>query len=476
MRRSELGRVLRAAGLAGALLGVVAGSALAAGPRDLAPTTRFAVRPADPAALQQVADLRAAGDRANAALVADLTKVPQAAWFTSGTANQVRAKVRRTVRQAARRGTVPVLVAYFIPGRDCAQYSAGGALTQQEYLAWIDGFAQGIGNHKAVVILEPDGLGLIPSSCGGPRDGYPFTDEERFAELNGAVDRLEQQPKASVYLDGTHSHWLAVGDISKRLVDAGVHRAQGFFVNLSNYQPTSNLVSYGTWISKCIAFAENADEGGWRLGHYDYCGSQYYPAAPTTEHLAPDRRVVRREPRKRRADRPLRDRHEPQRPRREQHAAVRRRALRPARVGGQRAVRRELVQPAGLRRGPSADREHPQPAARRLPLGEDRRRVRRLVQRRRRRPGLGLLAVQPVGPRRLAAAAVRPALGAVRPGRRRVVPPAGTGARAAREPAARLARHSERASASARGTVAPQSPRRRRTSPPAWRLAFIRKR
>ena len=241
-------------------------------------------------------------------------------------------------------------------------------------------------------------------------------------------------------------------------------------MNLSNYQPTSNLVSYGTWISKCIAFAENADEGGWRLGHYDYCGSQYYPASlDDVEHLAPDRRVVRREPRERRADRPLRDRHEPQRPRREQHAAVRRRAVRPARVGGQRAVRRELVQPAGLRRGPSADRQHPQPAARRLPLGEDRRRVGRLVQRRRRRPGLGLLAVQPVGPRRLAAAAVRPALGAVRPGRRRVVPPAGTGARAAREPAARLCRARVRLRPWDRGPSVPRAEADFSCPPGGWR-------
>jgi endoglucanase len=289
MRTGKLRRVLQTAGLSGVLLATAAASALAAGPRGLAPTTRFAVRPPDAGALQQVADLRAAGDTASASLVAQLTRIPQATWFTSGTPNEVRAKVRRTVRQAARRGTVPVLVAYFVPGRDCAQYSAGGALTQEEYLAWIDGFAQGIGNHKAVVILEPDGLGLLPSSCGGPRDGYPFTDDERFAELNGAVDRIEQQPKVSLYLDGTHSHWLAVGDIAKRLVQAGVHRAQGFFVNLSNYQPTQNLVSYATWISKCIAFAENADEGGWRLGHYDYCASQYYPANPedySTWHLS----------------------------------------------------------------------------------------------------------------------------------------------------------------------------------------------
>ena len=55
-----------------------------------------------------------------------------------------------------------MLVAYNIPFRDCAQFSAGGATTTDEYLAWIDGFARGIGSAEAVVILEPDGLGIIP--------------------------------------------------------------------------------------------------------------------------------------------------------------------------------------------------------------------------------------------------------------------------------------------------------------------------
>ncbi|HET7506316.1 MAG TPA: hypothetical protein VFK02_35095 [Kofleriaceae bacterium] len=36
--------------------------------------------------------------------------------------------------------------------------SIGQALKQ----AWIDAFAKGIGDRKVVVILEPDGLGIIP--------------------------------------------------------------------------------------------------------------------------------------------------------------------------------------------------------------------------------------------------------------------------------------------------------------------------
>ena len=62
-----------------------------------------------------------------------------------------------------RAGEMPVIVAYNLPFRDCAQYSAGGAANTADYKAWIDGVAAGIGGREATVILEPDGLGIIPS-------------------------------------------------------------------------------------------------------------------------------------------------------------------------------------------------------------------------------------------------------------------------------------------------------------------------
>jgi endoglucanase len=245
--------------------------------RQLSPNTQFFVPEPDRAAVEQIASLRRSHDRTDAELLQSMIDTPQAVWFTSGTPEQVQDKVGITVRDAMREDAVPVLVAYDIPGRDCAQFSAGGALNQAAYLAWIDGFAKGIGRGKAIVVLEPDSLGLLPSSCGGPKTGYPFTDSERFAELVGAVSRLEQQPDVSVYLDATHSAWLAVGDIASRLVQAGVQNAQGFFVNVSNFQLSANLVQYATWISDCIAFGNDPEQGGWRLGHYNYCASQYYP-------------------------------------------------------------------------------------------------------------------------------------------------------------------------------------------------------
>jgi endoglucanase len=264
--------------LAALALGLTTTGVSAAAPSGHESTeTRFFVPAPNPGALQEVRQLRQQHDRAGAELLRDMITTPQAVWFTKGTPAEVREAVRSTMREASEQEAVPVLVAYDVPGRDCAQFSAGGALDEASYLAWIDGFAGGIGRGRAVVILEPDSLGLLPSSCGGPKPGFPFTDADRLAELNGAVARLEQQPNVSVYLDGTHSAWLSVGDAASRLVQGGVMQAQGFYVNVSNYQLTPNLAQYATWISDCIAFANDPEEGGWRLGHYSFCTSQYFP-------------------------------------------------------------------------------------------------------------------------------------------------------------------------------------------------------
>jgi len=178
-------------------------------------------------------------------------------------------------------------VAYNLPFRDCSQYSAGGAASLAGYQAWIDGLAAGIGGREAIVIVEPDGLGIIPfnTDLSGkaewckPAEANPATAvSDRYAALNHAVDALKANPNARVYLDGTHSGWLGVGDIASRLVKAGVQRADGFFVNVSNYEPTSRLERYGAWISQCIHYATNTAEGGKRLGRYEACASQYAPA------------------------------------------------------------------------------------------------------------------------------------------------------------------------------------------------------
>jgi endoglucanase len=258
--------------------------ALASDSPGFDPNTQFYVAKPNHGAIEQISTLISSGDKANADLIAQMIDTPQSVWFEGGTPHKVQQDVKNTVKRAAGKGTVPVLVAYNIPFRDCAQFSAGGATTVEEYMAWIDGFADGIGDEAAVVILEPDGLGIIPwyTTFEGqlewcqPGEANPETAAaERFEMLNYAVDALKAQPNVSVYLDGTHSAWLNVGDISDRLSKAGVDRADGFYLNVSNYQFTANLVQYGTWISSCLS-----------LSDFYGCANQYWNGGPEGTKIA----------------------------------------------------------------------------------------------------------------------------------------------------------------------------------------------
>ena len=281
-------RILRRTLVVSTLLAVLIAStsmfALAQSPTgvgsSLDPDTQFYVAKRNQGAIRQIAELTSSGDKASAALIRGMIKTPQSVWFEAGTPHKIQQAVKNTVKRAAGKGTVPVLVAYNIPFRDCAQFSAGGATTVEEYTAWIDGFATGIGDEAAVVILEPDGLGIIPwyTNIDGyldwcqPAEADPDTAAaERFFMLNYAVDALKAQPNTHVYLDSTHSAWLNVGDASQRLARAGVDRADGFYLNVSNYQFTANSIKYGTWVSSCLA-----------MSNFAGCPNQYWNGGPAT--------------------------------------------------------------------------------------------------------------------------------------------------------------------------------------------------
>ena len=274
MRRAAIASVLT--GLTLALGGTLPATAIE-------PGDEFYVPKPNHGAIKQIAQLRAQGQAQDAELIRRMIEVPQAVWLEQGSPREVGQQVKHVVRHARAKDTLPVLVAYNIPFRDCAQYSAGGATSVAEYQAWIDGVAAGIGKAEAAIILEPDGLGIIPwyTNLSGqlewcqPAEADPATAAaDRFAMLNYAVDVLTALPNTEVYLDGTHSAWLGVGDIADRLIKAGVTRADGFFLNVSNYQTTERQLKYGTWISQCIDLVLNADyQPAW-------CASQYYPANP----------------------------------------------------------------------------------------------------------------------------------------------------------------------------------------------------
>jgi endoglucanase len=238
---------------------------------SLAANTRFYTPPWASGAVHQIGQLLGRGEGQDASLIARMEDVPSAVWLDGETAAQAadgaagEREANRDVAQAVRdallgsalQRAVPVFVAYNIPGRDCSQYSAGGAPSDAAYDSWIDSIREALGSAKAVLILEPDALANLPGYCGASYSTeFPnITDTSRIDDIAYGVSTLEGDPNISVYLDAGHSAWQAVGNIAQVLVAADVQQAQGFFLNVSNYQYATNNVYYGAWVSSCIAYA-----------------------------------------------------------------------------------------------------------------------------------------------------------------------------------------------------------------------------
>ncbi len=211
------------------------------------PGVRFAYLPDEQARRQ--ADIWAGqGRHDDAALMRALARVPHPVWLMRRTTD-VERTVAATVGLAARHDAVPVFVTSGVPRRDCGPKS--GVASEQAYRAWIDEIAAGIGAGRAVVALEPNSLTRLPGTDSCPLGGAK-AQAERYRELRYAVVRLGSLPHTAVYLDGGIDGWPRYDTMADRLVHAGVAQADGFYLNVSDYQPTPQLLTYGGRLSRCI--------------------------------------------------------------------------------------------------------------------------------------------------------------------------------------------------------------------------------
>jgi endoglucanase len=201
---------------------------------------RFSAYP-DSNAARTAASWRAAGRAADADALLKVAAGQQAAWIGDWSGANPAADVRAAVVRAHAAGAMPVLVAYDIPARDCGSYSAGGAASDDDYRRWIEAFASGI-DGTAAVILEPDALA-----------GLDCVDAPaRLALLSHAVDVLAARPGVATYIDAGNAGWQPPAVIADRLRAAGIERAQGFSLNVSNFDSNESELAYGRAISALV--------------------------------------------------------------------------------------------------------------------------------------------------------------------------------------------------------------------------------
>jgi len=205
----------------------------------------FYVHPDNPAAVQ-AARWRSEGRERDAAAMARLASRPTATWLTEG--SDADRTVRSLTTEAARAGRAALLVAYYIPGRDCGSYSAGGAKSAAAYRDWIDALARGLGNRRATIIVEPDAIAQAATGCLHGR-----ARAERYRLLHFAVSRLAAQAGATVYVDAGNAGWVQPpARLVAPLRRAGITKADGFALNVSNFYRTARTVSYGRALSRRI--------------------------------------------------------------------------------------------------------------------------------------------------------------------------------------------------------------------------------
>ncbi|MFJ4829945.1 glycoside hydrolase family 6 protein [Streptomyces sp. NPDC088747] len=211
-------------------------------PRDAAPAqSPFWVDPASPAA-QQIELWSRQGRTADAESLKLIADQPAALWPAGEDPGTI---VRSATSSAAADGRTTLFVAYNIPHRDCGQHSAGGADDASAYRTWIGRFADALADSKALVILEPDAVAHIVDGC---TPGEYHAEREQL--LSEAIVRLKQQPNTKVYLDAGNPAWIEEPwKLVEPLRRAGVARADGFALNVSNFQTDAVTKKYGVQLS-----------------------------------------------------------------------------------------------------------------------------------------------------------------------------------------------------------------------------------
>jgi endoglucanase len=199
---------------------------------------------------------------------------PGSVWL-SGSVSDMNSEMPQYLSQAASQGAMPTFVIYNIPGRDCGSYSAGGAASNNDYLAFVQTVARYIGNTRAAVIIEPDGLpNSAHDSCWGTAGA-----QEKIQLIKNAVLTIRNNaPNTAIYLDAGGPTWVSANEMASILNAAGVEYANGFSLNVSGYSYTDTVKNYGNTISSMTGnkhfVIDTSRNGNGGTNPYQWCNPE----------------------------------------------------------------------------------------------------------------------------------------------------------------------------------------------------------
>jgi endoglucanase len=113
-------------------------------------------------------------------------------------------------------------------------WTGGGQWNVNDARRWYKGLAAGIGDARALVILQID----LPFAAGTPNQ-QPETIDAYGTEV------LSADPHATVYIDAGAYGWLSPAQQGALLISNGIRHARGFSVNDTQYGSMSEELEYG---------------------------------------------------------------------------------------------------------------------------------------------------------------------------------------------------------------------------------------
>lgn len=152
--------------------------------------------------------------------------------------------------ESAGKPTLPVVVVYNLPNRDCAAKASSGELTieadgerryRTEYIDKISEHLSAHADQKVAIVLEPDSLPNLVSNMGVPK--CAVSKDVYMHSVAYAIAKLSL-PNVSIYLDAAHAGWLGWDANQRKMLKVvadvlqlagGNHRIRGFATNVANY-------------------------------------------------------------------------------------------------------------------------------------------------------------------------------------------------------------------------------------------------
>lgn len=227
------------------------------------------------------------GDSQRLALLERIAHVPQAKWLAG---KSVRSEPARIVgryvsnmiastwggpdcrtRHAGRSGagdpyvgSYPVFAIRQLEHEGCDRgYDGGGSWNRPKngsYLPWLEKFIAALApiDHRATVIVEPDGLPVV-SSCLSRKAA-----RQRLALMRAVNKRLGGVPNLTTYVDIGSSRWLRKRHARALLSRAGVRYIRGFALNTTHFYFTKEQVRYGNALARKLGkrYVVNTAENG----------------------------------------------------------------------------------------------------------------------------------------------------------------------------------------------------------------------